>query len=65
MLNRSLTKSLNEKTPFEAWFGKKPGVKHLRTFGCVAYAKRVGPVVNKLADRSVPSVFFGYEPRMK
>ena len=64
-MNRAPMKSLNGETPFEAWFGKKLGAKHLRTFGCVAYAKRVGPVVNKLADRSVPSVFFGYEPRMK
>ena len=64
-MNRSPTKSLNGKTPFEAWFGKKPGVKHLRMFGCVAYAKRVGPGVSKLADRSVPGVFFGYEPGTK
>jgi transposase InsO family protein len=28
LLNRSPTKSLNGKTPFEAWFGKKPGVQH-------------------------------------
>jgi len=65
LLNRSPTKSLNGKNPFEAWFGKKPGVKHLHTFGCVAYAKRVGPGVSKLADRSVPGVFFGYEPGTK
>jgi transposase InsO family protein len=26
ILNRAPTKSLNGKTPFEAWFGKKPGV---------------------------------------
>ena len=65
ILNRSPTKSLNGKTPFEAWFGKKPGVKHLRTFGCLAYVKKVGPGVTKLSDRSVPGVFFGYEPGTK
>jgi hypothetical protein len=42
LLNRFPTKSMNGKTPFEAWFGKKLGVKHLCTFGYVAYAKRVG-----------------------
>jgi len=62
LLNRAPTKSLNGKTPYEAWYGRKPGVRHLRTFGCVAYAKRVGPGVNKLADRSIPGVFLGYEP---
>lgn len=65
ILNRSPTKSLNGKTPFEAWFGRKPGVKHLRTFGCVAYAKRVGPGINKLSDRAIPCVFFGYEQGTK
>jgi transposase InsO family protein len=65
ILNLSPTRSLEGRTPFEAWYGKKPSVRHLRTFGCVAYAKRVGPGITKLADRSVSGVFFGYEPRTK
>ena len=65
ILNRSPTKSLNQKTPFEAWFGRKPSARHLRTFGCVAYAKRNGPGVTKLADRSILGVFLGYEPGTK
>jgi len=65
VLNTSPTKSLRGQTPFEAWFRKKPGVKHLRTFGCVAYAKKIGPGVNKLADRSIPGVFLGYEQGTK
>jgi hypothetical protein len=52
ILNRSPTKSLNKKTPFEAWHGKKPRVSHLRTFGCVAHVKMVGPGLKKLSDRS-------------
>lgn len=48
-----------------SWYGKKLGVRNLRTFGCVAYAKRFGPGVTKLADRSIPGVFFGYEPGTK
>lgn len=50
LLNWSPTKSLDGKTPFEAWFGRKPGVRHMRTFVCVAYAKQVGPSVTKLSD---------------
>lgn len=65
LLNQSPTKSLNGKTLFEAWFGEKPGVRHLHTFGYVAYAKRVGPRVTKLVDRSTPGVFPGYEPGTK
>ena len=65
LLNRAPTKSLNRKTPYEAWFGRKPGVKHLRTFGCVAYVKKLGPGITKLSDRSVPGVFLEYEPGTK
>jgi len=25
-------------TPFQSWFGRKPGVNHLKVFGCEAYA---------------------------
>lgn len=65
MLNRSPTKSLNNMTPFEAWHGKKPSVSHLRTFGCVAYAKIVGPGLKKLSDRSRKMAFIGYESGTK
>jgi hypothetical protein len=33
LLNRSPTKSVKGKTPYEAWHGRKPQVAHLRTFG--------------------------------
>ena len=36
--NRSPTTAVKGKTPLEAWTGKKPNVKHLRVFGCEAYA---------------------------
>lgn len=65
VLNRCPTKSLNSITPFEGWHGRKPSVKHLRTFGCVAYVKLVGPGLNKLSDRSVEMVFIGYEAGTK
>jgi len=65
LLNRAPIKSLNGKTPYEAWFGRKPGVKHLRTFGCTAYAKKLGPSLTKLTDRAVPGIFLGYESGSK
>ena len=36
--NRSPTKAVKGLTPFEAWTSEKPNVKHLRIFGCAAYA---------------------------
>jgi len=65
VLNRSSTKSLQNKTSFEAWHGKKPNVSHLKTFGCTAHVKIAGPGLKKLADRSKKMVLLGYEPGTK
>jgi hypothetical protein len=59
ILNRSPTKALEGRTPYEAWHGRKPAVSHLRVFGCLAFAKELGHV-SKLDDRSTPGVFIGY-----
>jgi hypothetical protein len=61
VLNRAPTKALNNKTPFESWFGRKPNVSHLRIFGCTASVKLTGPSLSKLSDRSRKMVFIGYE----
>lgn len=61
ILNCSSTKSVVGMSPYEAWCKWKPAVHHLRTFGCVAYVKKIGCHVGKLADRSSPMVFIGYE----
>ena len=37
--NRSPTHALSGKTPYEAWFGKKPDVSHFREFGCDVWVK--------------------------
>jgi hypothetical protein len=41
ILNRSPTKALDGRTPYEAWHGRKPAVSHLRVFGCLAFAKEL------------------------
>jgi len=38
LINRCPTKAVWGKTPFEAWSGRKPSIKHLRVFGCICYA---------------------------
>ena len=35
ILNRAPTKALKCKTSFEAWYGRKPSVSFLQTFGCI------------------------------
>jgi hypothetical protein len=48
-------------TPFEAWYGKKPAVHHLKTFGCIAYVRNTTPHLKKLEDRGRKMIFVGYE----
>jgi transposase InsO family protein len=59
ILNRSPTKALNSRTPYEAWHGRKSGVSHLQVFGCLAFGKELGHI-GKLNDRSTLRVFIGY-----
>jgi hypothetical protein len=61
VLNRSPTKGITRKTPFEAWYGKKLAVHHFRAFGCVAYVRNSSPNMKKLDDRSQSMIFIGYE----
>jgi hypothetical protein len=65
MLDRSPTKSLEGITPYEALYGKKLRVEHLRVFGSVGLVKNIGPAVKKLSDRSTRMVFLGYEEGTK
>jgi hypothetical protein len=59
ILNSSPTKTLNSRTSYDAWHGRKPVVSHLRVFGCLAFAKELAHI-SKLDDRSTPGVFIGY-----
>ncbi|KAG6478780.1 hypothetical protein ZIOFF_062224 [Zingiber officinale] len=65
LLNRLPTKALGERTPFEAWMGRKPHLAHLKVFGCIAYAKNTTPHLKKLDDRSSPMVYLGVEEGYK
>jgi hypothetical protein len=65
LLNRSPRRRVDDMMVYEAWHGKKPYVHHLRTFGCVAHVKRLGPGIDKLADRSTLMIFIGYEEGSK
>ena len=60
VLNRSSTKILQGKTPYEMWSRKKPKLSHLRIFGSIAHVKTLGALGN-LEDRSKEMVFVGYE----
>jgi transposase InsO family protein len=65
ILNRSPTQSIEGRTPYEVWHGKKPSVDYFRTFGYVAHVKQRNKRLGKLEDRSTMMVFIGYEPGSK
>ena len=64
LLNRSPTKALDGKTPYEAWHGHKLTVNHLRVLGYLAFVKELNHI-GKLDDRSSPGVFIGYAEGVK
>ena len=64
--NRCPTSSLpNNLTPYEAWYGTKPSVKHLRVFGCLAYAHIPLKQRTKLDPKSEDCTFVGYDDDSK
>ncbi|GJX03123.1 zinc finger, CCHC-type containing protein [Tanacetum coccineum] len=65
VLNRVPTKALKDSTPYEALKDRKPNMRHLRVFGCKAYAKVTKPHLKKLDDRSRELVYLGTEPGSK
>ena len=65
ILNRVPTKALKGVTPFEAWYGHKPSVSFLQTFGCISHVRKTKLVLTKLEDKSTPIVLLGYEEGTK
>ncbi|GJS05798.1 ribonuclease H-like domain, reverse transcriptase, RNA-dependent DNA polymerase [Tanacetum coccineum] len=61
ILNSVPTKALEDITPYEAIKGKKPNLKDLKVFGCIAYAKVPSQHLTKLDDRSIRMVYLGNE----
>jgi transposase InsO family protein len=60
VINRSPTKSLQGRTPFEVWYGRKPSLRHLRVFGCLAYAHVPKQKRSKLEAHGMKCVMLGY-----
>eukprot|EP00253_Pinus_taeda_P014971 PITA_14971 len=56
ILNHSPTSALENMTPYEAWYGKKPNVNHFKVFGCLAYGHPTNvSVTSGLTPPSSPS----------
>ena len=60
ILNRSPTKSVRNRTPYEAWSGRKPEVSHLKVFSCPAYSLNKAPNKDKFDQKGEKLLFVGY-----
>ena len=65
LINQSPTTTLDNETPFEAWTGKRPNIKHLRTFGEMGYVHIPPETRKKWTKKSHPCQLLGYTPRSR
>ena len=63
--NRCPTKAIDGMTPYEAWTSVKPTVKHLRVFGCDAFAHVTKDERHKLDSKSKKCILLGYGEETK
>ena len=59
ILNRVPLKN-KDFTPYELWFNRKPNLKRLKVWGCLAYVRKPEPKRPKLGNRTYKCVFIGY-----
>jgi hypothetical protein len=60
LLNLSPAKEVINRTPFEAWFERKSGVRHLGVFDCIAYSLITSQNRIKLDEKSEKCIFIRY-----
>ncbi|KAL0451427.1 UNVERIFIED_CONTAM: Retrovirus-related Pol polyprotein from transposon RE2 [Sesamum latifolium] len=65
LINRTPTKVLGWKTPYEKLYGKIPHYNHLRTFGSLCYATDISPHKSKFQNRALRCVLTGYAMHKK
>ena len=59
--NRTPTKALGRRTPYEAVYGVVPDVSNLRAFGGPSPTAEPATKLKKLNDRATMGYFVGYE----
>ncbi|GKA70962.1 cysteine-rich receptor-like protein kinase 25-like protein, partial [Tanacetum coccineum] len=65
VLNRCMSRSLDEKVPEEFWTGSKPSVEHFKVFGCIGHVHIPAQLRTKLDARSHKCVFLGVRQESK
>lgn len=60
LINRTPSRLLDYKTPFQILFNKQPSYEHIRVFGYLCFAYNLRSKGDKFASRSRRCVFVGY-----
>ncbi|KAL6321534.1 hypothetical protein AAG906_021729 [Vitis piasezkii] len=59
-MTRLPTKALQQKTPFEAWYGYKPRLQNLKTFGCLCFSYIPHVKRDKLDKKAEVGIFIDH-----
>lgn len=65
ILNRSLLRTNNEKTPYELWIGILANLKYFRVFGSKCYIRQTDKNMGKFDSRTDEGIFLGYSCKQK
>lgn len=65
ILNKTKTISVNDRTPYEAYYGKKPIISHLRVFGSDAFVHVHKDTQSKLDSHNRKGIFIEYNEESK
>ena len=66
LVNRTPTHAINDEIPYTKWYDERPGLHHLRVFGCICYAViPQGVRDGKLGPTTRKCVMLGYDPDHK
>ena len=60
LINRTVSKAADNRTPFEKFYGYRPNVSKIRVFGSIGYAYIHPDLRGKLDNRSEVGYFIGY-----
>lgn len=60
IINRIHSKVLDNKSPYEVLFKRKPCLKILKSFGCLCFASTLSVSRDKFMPRSKACIFVGY-----